>query len=130
MQAVSVVKGLKGARLGQVGVRPGTFETVAYDEAQLIKKFGQNVIYTEISDIVRVAEGYADDDPEVVRIMGEIRSGVAKVAVADDYVLKAAKLELALTLSLSRTSFPLWACSAGLPSGRSWASLCALSMGA
>ena len=97
VQAVSVVKGLKGARLGQVGVRPGTFETVAYDEAQLIKKFGQNVIYTEISDIVRVAEGYADDDPEVVRIMGEIRSGVAKVAVADDYVLKAAKLELALT---------------------------------
>ncbi len=96
VQAVAVVKGLKNARLGQVGVRPGTFETVAYDEAEMIKKFGQNVIYTEVSDIVRVAEEYADDDPEVVRVMGEIRSGVAKVTVADDYVLKAAKLELAL----------------------------------
>ena len=42
-RAVSAVKALKGARIGQVGVRPNTFETVAFDEVAMINKFGQNV---------------------------------------------------------------------------------------
>ena len=47
---MAVVKGLRGARIGQVGVRPATFETVGYDEVAMIQKFGQNVIFTELSD--------------------------------------------------------------------------------
>ena len=51
-----MVKGSKGARIGQVGVRPPTFETVGYDEAALIRKFGQNVIYSDLADIVAKAK--------------------------------------------------------------------------
>ncbi|HHX63886.1 MAG TPA: hypothetical protein GX702_03235 [Chloroflexi bacterium] len=96
VQAAAVVKGLKNARLGQVGVRPPTFETVGYDEAALIQKFGQNVIYSNVADIAAAAKAYADDDPQVQAVMADIRNSVAEVTVADDYVMMAAKLELAL----------------------------------
>jgi L-fucose isomerase-like protein len=97
LRAVSVVKGLRGARIGQVGVRPGNFETVGYDEAAMIRKFGQNVIYTEVSDIVLRAQRYPDDDPAVLDKIEVLRGEVAQVTVPDEYLLKAAKMELAVT---------------------------------
>ena len=95
--AVAVVKGVRTARIGQVGVRPATFETVGYDEAALIQKFGQNVIYTELADVVRAAEGFADDDPRVRRTMADLEAGVAEMTVSEHYRVNAAKLELALS---------------------------------
>lgn len=97
VRAIAVVKGLKEARIGQVGVRPSTFETVGYDETALIRKFGQNVIYSNLSDITDKAQDYADDDPRVQEIIADIENSVAEITVADDYLLNAAKLELALT---------------------------------
>jgi L-fucose isomerase-like protein len=96
VRAVAVVKGLRNARIGQVGVRPGSFETVGYDESALIRKFSQNVIYTEVSDIVLRAQRYSDDDPQVVERVTSIRGEVAQVTVANDFMLKAAKMELAV----------------------------------
>jgi L-fucose isomerase-like protein len=96
-RAVAVVKGLKGARLGQVGVRPGTFETVGYDETALIRKFGQNVIYANLSDITSQAQSLADADTHVQQVIADIRNAVAEVTVSDTYLLNAAKLEVALT---------------------------------
>jgi len=97
VRAVAVVKGLKGARVGQVGVRPPTFETVGYDEAALIRSFGQNVIYSDLGDIVAMAQSYKDNDDRVQKIIADITGSFATVAVATDYLLNAAKLELALT---------------------------------
>lgn len=95
-RAVGVVKELTGARIGQVGVRPATFETVGYDEAAMIAKFGQNVIYANMSDIVDAARAYDDDDPQVQDIIADIRETVPTITVADDYLHKAARLERAL----------------------------------
>jgi len=96
VRAVAVVKGLRGARLGQVGVRPTTFETVGYDEAALIRKFGQNIIYSNLVDITDRAQGYANEDPRIQEIIADIRGSFAEVTVAEDYLLNAARLELAL----------------------------------
>jgi len=96
-RAVAVVKGLKNARLGQVGVRPATFETVGYDEAALIRKFGQNVIYANLSDITTQALSYADDDTRVQQVIADIKDSFAEATVSDTYLLNAAKLEVALT---------------------------------
>jgi L-fucose isomerase-like protein len=95
-RAVSVVKGLKNARLGQVGVRPNAFETVGYDEVALIQKFGQNVIYANLSDITEVADALDDDDPRVQNVIANVRGSVAEITVSDRYLLNAAKLEVAL----------------------------------
>lgn len=96
VRSVSVVKGLKGARIGQVGVRPTTFETVGYDEAALISKFGQNVIHVNISDITDKAYGYPDDDPRLQELIKEIRNSVATITVAEDHIFKGARFELGL----------------------------------
>jgi L-fucose isomerase-like protein len=96
MRACAVVKGLKGARVGQVGLRPANFETVGYDEIAMIQKFGQNVIFEDLSDVVRKAKSYAADDPRLHEITAALRSELSEVTVADDYLAKEARLELAL----------------------------------
>jgi len=94
---VAVVKKMKGARIGQIGVRPATFETVGYSEAAMVAKFGQNVIYRDLAEIVLGAQKLADDDPGVVSIMEEMRSNVPVISVANDYLVKEAKMEAVLT---------------------------------
>lgn len=97
VRAVAVVKALKGARIGQIGLRPTTFETVGYDEVAMINKFGQNVIYRDLSDLVFKAQGYPADDPRLVKIQQATRAGVAQVTVADAWIEKSSRLELAVT---------------------------------
>jgi L-fucose isomerase-like protein len=96
IRAAAVVKGMKGARLGQVGVRPATFETVGYDEHALALKFGQNIIYANLDDIVEMTRRYADDDPQVAETMASVQSEFPQITVSSGYLLNAAKLELAL----------------------------------
>lgn len=94
-RAVAAVKALKGARIGQVGVRPSTFETVGFNEVAMINKFGQNVVPINVSDLAARATALEDDDPAVVEKAAAIRKTVATVTVADDYLTKAAKFEIA-----------------------------------
>ncbi len=96
VRAVAIVKGLRNARVGQVGVRPPTFETVGYDEAAMARKFGQNVIYANLADIVEEAQSLADDDPEVVGLVEGLRRSIPQITVADDHLVRSARLELAL----------------------------------
>ena len=97
IQAVSVVKSMKGARIGQIGVRPAGFETVAYNEMAMSTHFGQNVIPKDLSEIVLRAQSYTDDDPRLAVIQSATRAGVAVISVADEWVRKAARLELAIS---------------------------------
>jgi L-fucose isomerase-like protein len=96
VRAVAIVRGMTGARIGQIGVRPAPFETVAYDEAAMIRKFGQMVIPVNLSDITDQAEAYADDDPQVQTRVDEFREDYAEITVSDRYLLNASKLELAM----------------------------------
>lgn len=97
VQAVAVVKKMKGARIGQIGVRPATFETVGYDEIAMIKKFRQNVIMRDLSEIVLRAQKIEEQDPRIQNIIAEIRQQVPILTVAEDYLLKEARMEIALT---------------------------------
>jgi L-fucose isomerase-like protein len=85
-----------------VGVRPQTFETVAYDEIAMARKFGQNVVYTNLIDVLSAARRLADDAPDVEAILADVKRTVPTVTVADDYLLKAAKLEAALAAFWTR----------------------------
>lgn len=96
VRAVAVVKKIRGARVGQVGVRPSTFETVGYSEAAMISKFGQNVIYYDLSELVLRAQGISENDARVQSIIAEMRGDIPIISVSDDYFLKEAKIEAAL----------------------------------
>ena len=102
VRAVAVVKGLSGARVGQVGTRPDAFETVGFDEAALAAKFGQNVIHTDLADAVLDAQALHDDDPRVRAMMDDITHCVSKVTVSGDYLRDAAKLEIVLAAFWAR----------------------------
>jgi L-fucose isomerase-like protein len=104
VRAVSVVKGMLCARLGHVGVRPPTFETVGYDEVAMIRSFGQNVIFANLSDVVAMAQEHADDDPRLEVVIADTKSQFAEVTVSDTYLRNAAKLEMALSDFWARNS--------------------------
>jgi len=97
IRAVNVVKSLKGARIGQIGVRPPTFETVAYDEIAMSRKFGQNVVFSSIDEILSKARGIEENDPALDEAIISLTGGVQKISVANDYIHNAARLEMALT---------------------------------
>ena len=97
LRATAVVKGLRGAQIGQVGVRPEGFESVSYDETAMIQKFDQNVIHRDLSEIILAAQSFTDNDPQVLEKVNSIRGEVAVLSVANDWLLNAAKMELALT---------------------------------
>ncbi|MCC6444243.1 MAG: hypothetical protein IT210_12415 [Armatimonadetes bacterium] len=96
VRAVSVAKGLRNARIGQIGVRPAAFETVAYDEVAMARKFGQNVIHANLDDIVDRAKNIGDNDPRVQAVLEDIARTVKCITVAKDYLMQAAKLETAM----------------------------------
>ncbi len=95
-RAALVVKSLRQARIGHIGVRPPTFETVGYDETAMLLKFGQNVIYTNLADITTAAQALASDDPQVQAVMADTRASMPSITVSDRYLLDAARLEVAM----------------------------------
>lgn len=96
VRAVAVVKCLKGAHIGQVGVRPAPFETVGYDEAAMIRHFGQNVIHTDLAAITMRAESFLPEDPRLLAIQSDLHRTVPSITVSGDYLEREARLELAL----------------------------------
>ncbi len=56
LKAAYVVKKFKDLRIGQIGVRPGDFMTVACNEGELIEKFGIELIPFNLFDIVLKAK--------------------------------------------------------------------------
>lgn len=95
-RAAAVVSGLRHARLGQVGLRPTTFESVCFDEAQLISKFGQHVITCDLGDILTDMEELADDDPTVDAVARDIGATTA-TRPGPDQLRRLAEAEVVLT---------------------------------
>ncbi len=96
-RALAVVAGLRNARVGQVGSRPAPFETVGYSETALIRKFGQNVIYRDLADILARANEYEAGDPTLKQLADDLMGSVAEATVPPDYADKAARVQTALT---------------------------------
>ena len=96
VSAVAAAKAFVGARIGQVGVRPERFETVAYDERLMLTKFNQRVIPLELSQVVDAAKAIPADDAAIRRTMDEIASEATVVNVNENFLNKAARFELAL----------------------------------
>jgi len=93
---VSAAKSFLGARIGQIGVRPERFETVAYDEKALLRKFGQRVIPVELSEVVRAAQAMQDDDPRLPETKQSILGEATVVNINDRTLTLTAKFELAI----------------------------------
>jgi L-fucose isomerase-like protein len=107
-----VVRGLKNARLGAVGARPGAFNTVRYSE-KLLQASGISVTTVDFSEMIGNAGKLADDDPKVKERLGAIRDYVPTDGVPSPPLVKMAKLGIVIddwmaANSLNATALQCW----------------------
>jgi len=90
------VKGLKNARIGQIGARTGAFRTVRVSE-KLLQATGITVLPVDFSEILASVAKIADDDPAVTAKMDELAAyGRIPAHIGRDKIVKQARLTIAL----------------------------------
>jgi L-fucose isomerase-like protein len=90
------VKGIKTARVGAIGARPGAFRTVRYSE-KLLQASGVTVVPVDLSEIFAAAESVADADPGLASVLGRISAyGRVPAGIAKSNILKQARFTLAV----------------------------------
>ncbi len=90
-----VVKGLRSARLGAIGARPGSFQTVRYSE-KILQASGITVATVDLSEILGDAARLADDAPRVKAKLEAIQSYAKHDTVPSPALVRMAKLGLVI----------------------------------
>jgi L-fucose isomerase-like protein len=91
-----VVNGLRRARLGAIGARPGAFNTVRYSE-KLLQAQGISVVTADFSEILGNAARLLDDDPAVTAKLEEINAYAPHSTVPTTAILRMAKLAVVIS---------------------------------
>jgi L-fucose isomerase-like protein len=86
-----VVRGLRSARLGAIGARPGSFQTVRYSE-KILQASGITVTTVDLSEILGDAARLTDDAPRVKTKLESIQSYARHQSVPSPAMLRMAKL--------------------------------------
>lgn len=90
-----VVNGLRKARFGAVGARPGAFNTTRYSE-KLLQSTGITVTTIDLSEIFGKADRIADDDPAIAKRLQDIRGYANASRVPDRSMILMGKLAIVL----------------------------------
>lgn len=85
-----------GARVGRVGTHPVNFFTCAVNEREMYRRYGQRVLSLDPAQLYHDAKALADDEPDVARVVSEIKQTADVSPVGEDVLLKIAKYEVAL----------------------------------
>lgn len=94
----SVVKGLRNARIGQIGTRPAAFQTVRYSE-KLLQQTGITIIPVDLSKIIASAESLLNDKEALGEKIKEIKEyGTIPDYINDTQIEKQAAFTLAINL--------------------------------
>jgi L-fucose isomerase-like protein len=90
-----VVKGLRFARLGAIGARPGAFQTVRYSE-KILQASGITVTTIDLSEILGDAARLSDDSSRVKNKLDEIHAYAIHDTVPSPALVRMAKLGLVI----------------------------------
>ncbi len=90
-----VVKGLRRARVGAIGARPGAFNTVRYSE-KLFEASGITVETLDLSEVLGWANGYGAGDPAVKAKREQIGGYTETQGIPEDSLDKMARLGAAI----------------------------------
>jgi L-fucose isomerase-like protein len=90
-----VVRGLRGARLGAVGARPGAFNTVRYSE-KLLERSGISVTTVDLSEILGAAAKIGEKDTRLTGKIDEIKAYANATAVPPAKLIQMARLGMVL----------------------------------
>ncbi len=86
-----VVRGLRSARLGAIGARPGAFNTVRYSE-KILQATGITVTTVDLSEILGNAARLSEDAPRVKSKLDEIHAYAKHDTVPSPAIVRMAKL--------------------------------------
>ncbi|MCS7314367.1 MAG: L-fucose/L-arabinose isomerase family protein [Bryobacterales bacterium] len=90
-----VVRGLRKARIGAVGARPGAFNTTRYSE-KLLQAAGISVSTLDLSEVLAEAARVSDDDPRLRAKLEEIRAYADASGVPLEALTRMGKLAVVL----------------------------------
>lgn len=90
-----VVKGLRGARFGQVGARPAAFLTVRYSE-KILERAGISVETIDLSEVFGRAESLKDKDSAVVAKLDEIGGYLRTTKIPRESLARMARFAVVL----------------------------------
>jgi L-fucose isomerase-like protein len=90
-----VVKGLRKARFGAVGARPGAFNTVRYSE-KILERYGISVTTVDLSEILGKANKLGPNDASVKAKMDAIKDYAPSEDVPADKIIQMSKLGVVL----------------------------------
>jgi len=96
VRTCAIVNGFLNARIGLVGPRPERFETCTFNETAIIEQFKQRVVHLSLTDLLHAVKTLRDNDPEVQRVVQEIKEQADTSAITEESIKKIAKLEHAL----------------------------------
>jgi L-fucose isomerase-like protein len=91
-----VVKGLRSARLGAIGARPGAFNTVRYSE-KILQASGITVTTVDLSEILGDSTRLSDDAPSVKAKLEEIHAYAKHDTVPSPAIVRMAKLGVVIS---------------------------------
>lgn len=91
-----VVKGLRTARLGAIGARPGAFNTVRYSE-KILQYSGISVTTVDLSEILGDSTRLSDDSPRVKAKLEEIHAYAKHDTVPSPAMVRMAKLGVVIS---------------------------------
>ena len=86
-----VVKGMKNARIGAIGARPGNFNTVRFSE-KILEYHGISVEPLDLSEVFGRIENLSDTDGQVTEKLSRIKEYSNTGTIEDAHLLKMAKL--------------------------------------
>src|SRR3954469_10309275 len=89
------VKGLRGARFGAVGARPGAFNTVRYSE-KILEQYGISVTTVDLSEILGKAGKLDGGDARVREKIAAIHDYAPSKGVPDDKMVQMSRLAVVL----------------------------------
>lgn len=90
-----VVKGMRSARIGAVGARPGAFTTMRYSE-KLLERSGISVTTLDLSEVLGKAAKLTESEPRLKSKIDEIRAYANTSAVPSPRLVQMARLGVIL----------------------------------
>ena len=90
-----VVNGLRSVRLGAIGARPGSFQTVRYSE-KILQASGITVATIDLSEILGESARLGDDSPRVKTKLEEIHAYAKHDSVPSAAIVRMAKLGIVI----------------------------------
>lgn len=97
VSAAAAVKAFKGARIGQIGTRPGAFWTMKCNEEELLNRFGVEVVPVSVPELKKwMAAILSGGKPRIAEVVDGIRNRIDAVDISPEALETAAAMKLAI----------------------------------